>query len=66
LAGIWVAGEMIQVRIVLVTAWNFVEVTGKRETVVMFFEKCISCDDIVKIFREKHRSKKIWRSKRNE
>lgn len=56
----------MQERSVLVTAWDFVEATGKRETVVMFFEKCIICDDIVKLFRENHRSKKIWRSKRNE
>lgn len=56
----------MQWRIVLVTAWDFVEATGKRETVVMFFEKCISCDDIVKLFRKRQRSKKIWRSKRNE
>ena len=62
LAGIWVAGEVISGR--TVATWNFVEATGKRETVVMFFEKSISSDDIVKMFRERHRSKKIWRSKK--
>lgn len=57
---------MIQERSVLAATWNFVEATGKRKTVVMFFEKCISCDDIVKMFRKRHRSKKMWWSKRNE